>query len=153
MNKGGTAALWHFVGALHARWSRNGDLGVKSELAPLLVARIEKRGWQALYDVLNQAKGYIYLRRLGYPDVRFIPRAKARGQRTPDLAAYSDSIKALCEVKTKRIAYVVVNFDDSLHEYADLYRTQIEQYIEHKNPAPKVDIVFDIESPFYAAMA
>jgi hypothetical protein len=53
---------------------------------------------------------------------------------------------------TKRIAYVIVNFDDALHEYADLYRVQIDQYISTANPAPKVDVVFDIKPPFYAAM-
>lgn len=178
---------------------------LKSELAPLLVPRAEKRGWEALFNILNQAKGYNYLKtELGYADVRFIPRAKMRGQRTPDLAAYAGSIKALCEVKTinvsedeaqrrytggvgsteaelsdaffkklahdlveakaqmdafdtspnlKRIAYVVVNYDDHLHEAGDLYRRQIDRYIERGNPVPGLDVQFDIKPPFYGAMA
>ncbi len=177
---------------------------LKSELKPLLVARADKRGWQALFDILNQAKGYNYLKGLGYADVRFIPRAKVRGQRTPDLAAYSGPIKALCEVKTinvsedeanrrhtgglgsteaqlsseffkklardlgeakaqmdaynpspdlKRIAYVVVNYDDCLHEAGDLYRLQIDLYIERSNPTPELDVVFNVKPPFYAATA
>jgi hypothetical protein len=177
---------------------------LKSELTPLMSAPVEKRGWEALFNILNQAKAYNHLKALGYADVRFIPRAKLRSRRTPDLAAYSGSIKALCEVKTinvsedeanrqfsggvgsteaeldagffvklahdlgeakaqmesfdassdiRRIAYVVVNYDDHLHEASDLYRAQIKQYLERSNPTPEIEVVFDIKAPFYGAMA
>jgi len=53
----------------------------------------------------------------------------------------------------KRIAYVIVNFDDSLHEYSELYRLQIDQFIERGNPTPELDVIFDIKPPFYAAMS
>ena len=177
---------------------------LKSELKPLLTAPDKQRGWQALFDKLNQAKGYNYLKSLGYSRVEFIPPSVLKGQRTPDLAASSGSIKALCEVKTinvsedeasrrhtggvgstevqldagfftkltndlvlartqmaaydpnpdlKRIAYVIVNYDDSLHEAGNLYRAQIDQFIERSNPTPELDVVFDIKPPFYGAMA
>jgi hypothetical protein len=177
---------------------------LKAEVAPLLAARADRRGWQALFDVLNQAKGYNYLKGLGYVDVRFIPRARVRGQRTPDLEAYTGANKALCEVKTiniseieatrrhsggvgsvedqlsdgffnklshdlveartqmaaydpsptiKRIAFVIVNFDDGSHEYLDRYLPQIDGFIKLRNPVPEIEVKFDIKEAFYTAMS
>jgi hypothetical protein len=40
----------------------------------------------------------------------------------------------------KRIAFVVVNFDDFLHAAADLYEAQIKQYLDRSNPVPDVEI-------------
>jgi hypothetical protein len=179
-------------------WSR-----LKEEAASLLTARNEKRGWQALFTILNQAKAYNYLKRLGCTNVKFIPASRIKGQKTPDLQADLDSVKVLCEVKTigiseieatrrhgggvgestdrleegffnkltsdllraksqilafgadratRKIAYVVVNFDDRLHEYADRYQIQISQYVA-ANPVPELEIVFEIKPPFYAAMS
>jgi hypothetical protein len=73
---------------------------LKSELKPLLAAKHPTRGWQALFDKLNEAKAYNYLKNAGYSDVRFIPRSKVKGLRTPDLSASKAGAKALCEVKT-----------------------------------------------------
>jgi hypothetical protein len=177
---------------------------LKSELAPLLTAKHPKRGWQPLFDKLNQAKAYNYLKRAGHTHVEFISPSVIKGQRTPDLRAYTDAMEALCEVKTinvseieanrrhagsvgtieaqlsggfftklasdlaeakaqidaydaspgiKRIAYMIVNFDDSLNEYGDLYRLQIEQHMKINNPAPDLDVVFDIKPPFYSAFS
>jgi hypothetical protein len=177
---------------------------LKAEATPLLVARAETRGWQALFDVLNQAKGYNYLKSLGYADVRFIPRARVRGQRTPDLEAHTGSNKGLCEVKTiniseveasrrhsggvgsiedqlsdgffnklahdlfeaktqmaaydaspttRRIAFVIVNFDDGSHEYLDRYLPQIESFVKLRNPAPEIEVKFDIKEAFYTSMS
>jgi hypothetical protein len=173
---------------------------LKGEVAPLLVARDPKRGWQLLFDKLNQAKAFNHLKEAGYQDVRFVPPSAVKGQQTPDLSADG----ALCEVKTiniseieadrrdsggvgtgtdqlddgffrklssdlrkakaqmaaysaglnaKHIAYVIVNFDDSLHEYADRYQPQIDQYVAG-DPVPGLEVVvFDIKPPFYAAMS
>lgn len=172
---------------------------LKSEVAPLLVARDPRRGWQALFDKLNQAKAFNHLKAAGYQNIRFVPPSAIRGQQTPDLQADG----ALCEVKTidiseveadrrdsggvgtstdhldegffrklssdlrkardqmaayschgctKYIAYVIVNFDDSLHEYADRYRPQIDQYVMSV-PVSDLEIVFDIKPPFYRAMS
>ena len=168
---------------------------LKSEVTPLLGARDQKRGWQLLFDKLNQAKAYNYLKGAGYLNVRFVPPSAVSGQQTPDLQADG----ALCEVKTiniseieadrrysggvgsstdqldegffrklssdlrkakaqmaahstdqdtKFIAYIIVNFDDSLHEYADRHQHQIDQYIAG-DPVPGLQVVvFDIKPPF-----
>lgn len=173
---------------------------LKAELAPLLAAKDRKRGWQPLFDKLNQAKAYNYLKDAGYLNVRFVPPSTVKGQQTPDLQADG----ALCEVKTinisdieadrrdsggvgtstdqldegffrklssdlqkaksqmvaysadpnsKYIAYVIPNFDDHLHEYADRYQHQIDGYIA-SDPVPGLKlVVFDIKPPFYAAMS
>jgi hypothetical protein len=175
---------------------------LKSELAPLLGAKDAKRGWQPLFDKLNEAKAYNYLKRAGYERVTFIPRSIVKGQKTPDLCGYAGPVKALCEVKTiniseieadrrssggvgssenhlpegffnklahdlavartqmnacdagpvsRRIAYVIVNFDDALHEYGEIYQAQIEEYMKFSHPVPEVEAVFDIKPPFYVA--
>ena len=177
---------------------------LKAELVPLLTARDERRGWQALFDKLNEAKGYNHLVRiLGCTSVKFIPRSKVQGQKTPDLEGSLGPIKVLCEVKTiniskieegcrnehtvrtistqlpegffnklkadletagkqmaaycsvapaRRIAYVVVNYDDLLHEYAQDYSTQIGAFIVD-NPVPELEVFFDTKPPFYSATA
>ncbi len=171
---------------------------LKSEVAPLLKARHLTRGWQFLFDKLNQAKAYNYLKSAGYPNVRFIPPSAVPGQQTPDLEA--DGV--LCEVKTinvsdaeanrrqsggvgsvadqldegffrklssdlkkakaqmvsydngsKHVVYIIANFDDSLHEYADRYQRQIDRYVA-VDPVPELQlVVFDVKPPFYTAMA
>jgi hypothetical protein len=173
---------------------------LRDEVAPLLAARDPKRGWQLLFDKLNQAKAFNYLKSAGYQNISFVPPSAVRGQQTPDLQADG----ALCEVKTiniseieadrrasggvgtstdqldegffrklssdlrkakaqmeaytagqstKYIAYVIVNFDDSLHEYADRYQPQIDQYVAG-DPVPGLEVVvFDIKPAFYGAMS
>jgi hypothetical protein len=69
---------------------------LKGEVTPLLVAKDSKRGWQSLFDKLNQAKAYNHLKDAGYLNIRFVSPSSVRGQQTPDLQADG----ALCEVKT-----------------------------------------------------
>lgn len=174
---------------------------LKGELAPLLTTKHETRGWQQLFDKLNQAKAYGYLAREGCRDIRFIPESKVIGQRTPDLEAVTCGRKVLCEVKTinvsddeanrfhnndvrdtvyelpdgfflklsctldsavaqmraycpesgtRRIAYIIVNFDDRLHEYADHYQKQIAQFLEGKGPL-ELEVFMDVKPAFYTA--
>jgi hypothetical protein len=57
---------------------------LKSELKPLLATRDPKRGWQPLFDKLNQAKGYNHLKTA---DIRTSPSfrrlsSRAKGRRT-----------------------------------------------------------------------
>jgi hypothetical protein len=176
---------------------------LKADVASLLTAKDTKRGWQALFDILNHAKAYNYLKQRGCMDIAFIPLSPVKGQPTPDIRARFSSVRVLCEVKTinisdveatrrqsggvgtstdrleqgffnkltsdlrraqtqmlsydadgstRKIAYVVVNFDDSLHEYADRYQIQINQYVASV-PVPDLEIAFDIKPPFYAAMS
>jgi hypothetical protein len=176
----------------------NAWIFLKGEITPLLVTRNSKRGWQPLFDKLNQAKAFNYLKDVGYRNICFVPPSTVKGQQTPDLRA--DGV--LCEVKTiniseieadrwnsggvgtrtdqldegffrkmssdlqkakvqmtayddqnsKHIAYVIVNFDDRLHEYADSYQRQIHQYTA-SDPVPGLVVVFDIKPPFYTAMS
>jgi len=79
---------------------------LKSELQPLLTTKDPKRGWQPLFDKLNQAKAYNYLKGIGYGIVEFIPPSAVRGQKTPDLRARTDSVSALCEVKTINVSEI-----------------------------------------------
>ena len=174
---------------------------LKADLIPLLTARDAKRGWQALFDKLNEAKGYNYLVQIGCSSVKFIPRSSARGHKTPDLQGILDSTNVLCEVKTinisevesacrnrgsvrntllqlpvgffsklksgldtarnkmevyrpgtgtMKIAYVIINYDDLLHEYAPAYAKQVNAFIATK-PVRGLKISFDIKPPFYCA--
>jgi hypothetical protein len=180
------AAAWH-------------DL--KARIVPLLTAKREKRGWQPLFDTLNEVKGYNHLAGIGCTNIRFIPVPSVRGQKSPDLSGDLEGAKVLCEVKTiniseaeatrrtngaagsiglhlpveffqklrstlesatkqmaaydadtsiRRIVYVVVTFDDNLHEYADDYSRQIERFVAAK-PVPEIDVAFHIKPPFYSA--
>lgn len=171
---------------------------LKTELTPLLKAKDAARGWQQLFDKLNQAKGYNHLKRLGCAGIRFIPEAKIKGNPTPDIEATENGRTVLCEVKTinaseieatrrrtgsvghstdhlneqflgklrltveqaakqmqaynadvraRRIAYVVINFDDMLHEYADRYAPQLEEF-RANYPASGPEIVLCYKGPF-----
>ena len=156
---------------------------------------------EPLYDLLNEAKAYNYLKRIECINIQFIP-ASANGEKTPDLGAYAQGRKVLCEVKTinpsdaevhrantggvgttkqqldagffrklksdlehakaqmlvhdpdnvaRRIVYVIVNYDDLLHECGDLYRSDIAQFMAN-NPISDLEVEFDIKPPFYVTM-
>jgi len=183
------AAAWNFL---------------KSELEPLLTAQDAKRGWQPLWDRLNQAKAYNHLKDARYRNIEFISPSTVRGQQTPDLRAELNTTRVLCEVKTidiseieagrrhsggagstsdrldsgfftkmqfdveqaekqmaaadpnpatKRLAYIVVKFDDVLHGGGDAYRSQIDEFMASAKLTAELDVVFDIDPAFHAAMA
>jgi hypothetical protein len=74
---------------------------LKGDASPYLATRDRSgRGWQQLFDILNQAHAYNYLRAVGASKVRFIPRASRQSVKTPDLEGYLDSRTVLCEVKS-----------------------------------------------------
>ncbi len=50
-----------------------------------------------------------------------------------------------------RLAYVVINFDDSLHEYADQYGAQITRYVAD-HPTHGLEVAFDWKPPFGSTM-
>src|ERR1039457_797367 len=71
---------------------------LKKEAAPRLTKRDKMgRGWGQLFDILNEARAYRYLRSIGCTVVRFIPRSHTR---TPDLEGVLGQDHVLCEVKT-----------------------------------------------------
>jgi hypothetical protein len=57
------------------------------------------------------------------------------------IVAYPDGQFAL------KIAYVIVNFDDNLHEYVEGYRAQIDAFMLN-NAVADLDVVFDIGDAF-----
>jgi len=73
---------------------------LKSEVAPLLIAQDQYRGWQSLFDILNHAKAYGYLKREGCTNIRFVAPSSSRRSRIADLEAERESKLVLCEVKT-----------------------------------------------------
>jgi hypothetical protein len=173
---------------------------LKEEVRPYVLRKDKHRAWQQLFDILNQAKAYGYLKREGCEDIEFIPRATTDTQQTPDLKAKRADMMVLCEVKTlnvsqdeivrmnsggvgtthrelndlfknklsvtldsakrqmnayfsgeaRRIAYVIVNFDDRLHEYGGDYRQQIDEFLELRR-TDTLEVVLDIKPPFYTA--
>jgi hypothetical protein len=63
------------------------------------------RGQQQLFDILNQAKAYKFLKdNMGCSEIHFIPRAKIKRVKTPDLEGEIGQVKIICEVKTINIS-------------------------------------------------
>ena len=77
---------------------------LKKDVMPLFATRNPKRGWQAAFDKLNQAKAYGYLVDLDCTRVEFIPESSAKGRKTPDLQGWLGEKHVLCEVKTINIS-------------------------------------------------
>jgi hypothetical protein len=77
---------------------------LKGRAALCLMLRGAGRGWQKLFDTFNEAKGYIYLQKVGCVDIAFIKRAKKQRRKTPDLRAIQNGAPVLCEVKTINVS-------------------------------------------------
>jgi len=100
------------VREIYERWEKDlqglGDSAwefLKSEASPYLVRKDRGgRGWQQLFDILNQAHAYNYLKAIGASNVCFIPRANRPSGRTPDLEGLLGSGRVLCEVKSINIS-------------------------------------------------
>ena len=65
-----------------------------------------------MFDILNEAKGYAYLRRIGCTDVAFIKRDD---KKTPDIGAILDRNRVICEVKTINISQGEADRRDRVH--------------------------------------
>jgi hypothetical protein len=171
---------------------------LKTEVVPRFEKRDPNRGWQAAFDILNEAKAYKFLKELGCTELQFIPRSTESGQKTPDLQGKRNGKTVFCEVKTinasdseinarnngtgsytrqylpegffsklektvghankqitddasvSRIVYVILNFDDSLHEYASDYIDQIRTQVPSLCPSG-IEVVFDVKPAYYSA--
>jgi len=53
----------------------------------------------------------------------------------------------------EKIAYVIINFDDSLHEYVDRYSRQLAVFKDEKESKLGIKIVFDYKPAFYCSTA
>ena len=73
---------------------------LKNEACKLCITSDTNRGWSQLFDKLNEAKGYCFLKSMGCVNIRFIPRAEKENIETPDLEGWKDESNILCEVKT-----------------------------------------------------
>ncbi len=69
--------------------------------------RAPKRGWDPLFDLLNEAKGYAYLQSLGCMEIAFVARTYAG--KSPDLMAALNGRRVLCEVKTVSVAETLLS--------------------------------------------
>lgn len=74
---------------------------LKERATLCLMKHREGRGWRALFDTLDEAKGYVYLQRAGCVDIAFIKRTN---RKTPDLRANLAGTRVLCEVKTINVS-------------------------------------------------
>lgn len=69
------------------------------------------------------------------------------------LEVAKDQMVAYCPApRTKKVAYVIVNYDDLLHLCAERYAAQIGAFVATK-PIPELEIVFDAKPAYYYAMA
>src|SRR5688572_2095883 len=51
---------------------------LKERATPLTMKRHPTRGWQSLFDTLNEGLGYAYLHGIGCVGIAFLPRASKR---------------------------------------------------------------------------
>ena len=58
----------------------------------------KNRGWDPVFDLLNEVKGYIYLKSMQCEDIAFVTPTYER--KSPDLRAILNGRPVLCEVKT-----------------------------------------------------
>lgn len=77
------------------------DLAARAARHLVSTTRDRGRGWQQLFDQLNEARAFGYLLRLGSTDIRFVAPGDTK---KPDLAAHLDGRDVLCEVKTLNIS-------------------------------------------------
>ena len=76
----------------------------RKQVAHLFQRKDAKRGWQAAFDKLNEAKAYSYLAKIGCTDLAFIPESGIKSRKTPDLQGKLGARPILCEVKTINIS-------------------------------------------------
>lgn len=75
---------------------------LKTEASPYLTRKDPNgRGWQQLFDILNQGRAYNHLKSIGCSNIRFVPRSSIE---TPDLEGLLGGVTVLCEVKTINIS-------------------------------------------------
>ena len=51
---------------------------------------------------------------------------------------------------SQKFVYIILNFDDSLHEYVGRYMVQIHDFCRRKK-LPCIEIIFDVKPEFYSA--
>lgn len=80
------------------------------EQTQVLCTTKDKHGrWNALFEKLNEVRGYAYLKSIGCNDVKFLLPSTKNGVETPDLLGVKGGTKVLCEVKTKQSSDVYMS--------------------------------------------
>lgn len=74
---------------------------IKDRALPLALHWVEGRGWEALFNLFNEIRGYKFLKESGCSAIQFVER---KSSKTPDLEARRDGRRVLCEVKTFNVA-------------------------------------------------
>jgi len=77
------------------------DLAARAARHLVSTTRDRGRGWQQLFDALNEARAYGYLLRLGCTNIEFVAPGD---DKKPDLAASLEGLPMLCEVKTINVS-------------------------------------------------
>ncbi len=73
---------------------------LKNKVLPLLSARSPIRGWEQFISLLNEARGFIYLNKIGCSGVKFISDSNLINKKRPDIEGSLNGVPVLCEVKT-----------------------------------------------------
>lgn len=96
--------------------------------------KITSRGWQQLFEALNEAKGYVHLASAGCSSIIFIPEANIK---TPDIEAQNGQNKYLLEVKTINISeQEALNRQEKMRDHdvqyklGDVFLQKIDRVIE-----------------------
>jgi hypothetical protein len=139
---------------------------LKRESESLCVQFDEDRGWTKLFEKLNEAKGYCFLKSKGYSKIGFITPSKEGGVETPDLKGERNTSIALCEVKTKNISDDLIesidkaavirsqeNLSDGLKKNLKSTfkkaRDQLNSYAKFSNPVKYIYLVINYDgNPF-----
>jgi hypothetical protein len=69
----------------------------KQSVKPYVCAKNDLYEWRQLFDCFNEVKGYLYLKKRAFRDIRFIEVGDGN---TPDVCASSEEGTVLLEVKT-----------------------------------------------------
>jgi hypothetical protein len=69
---------------------------------------------------------------------------------TTTLSAAERQMATYFPGEARRVVYVIVNFDDRLHEYSDDYQRQIDDLMKLRQGS--IEAVFDIKPAFYTAL-
>jgi hypothetical protein len=64
--------------------------------------------------------------------------------------AKNQMVKFDADETVRRVVYIIVNFDDSLHQYVDDYTGQIELFVT-RNPMPEIETAFHMKPRYYSA--
>lgn len=96
---------------------------LKQKAINYVVAKDERRAWSQLFDILNEAKGYLYLKSEGCKKIHFIPECK--GSKTPDIRAQCGCSIALLDVKTINVSDEEINYLRYNTEHRDNPRLRV----------------------------